>query len=734
MSALFNFSQTYDYFLAEHQRNSLDGQGGNITAVVRIGEYANASWNGNLKIMLFGNVEPYAGALDVVGHELTHGLTESSAGLVYENQSGALNESFSDIFGEMVEARVEGRNDWRMGSRLSAALRDFANPGSLTIGGLNRPYPARMSEFVQLPNTDDADHGGVHLNSSIINHAFWLLAEGLPGAIGRAEAARIFFRCLTQHLQAQSQFVDARLGCLASAEALFGAGSTQARKTAEAFDAVEILSAPETPAPPSVPVVQGPDSTLFLGPDPFFGDLTLYRREEARGDGVFGATFSGNIRLSRPAVSGDGEYVLYVDAFNDLCVAETANPNSRECLGFDGLVHSVAVSPDGRFGAFVFRDAQTGQPDNRISVIGFEDGAPPPVTYELLAPTVDGAPVDAVLYADAMNFGTDGTVLIYDTLSRLRFGTGPTVERWSISALNLATGKASIVVPPIEGVDTGNPSMGRAGNRYLAFDAQIEGSGDSAIIVMDLFTGQAVRIDTVAGQLGYPTFTGDEAALIYVQRDPQALFTGYSLARQALTPDRLGTQGSLELWVEDAILGVIYRRGAFTGSNRLPVAVLESPGAGTRVEPGTRVSLRVTASDPDGTVAKVEFYDGDDKLGEDAAAPFVFEWTPTLAGSHRLIARAIDNLGGVGDSAAVNLTVGGGTTEAPRLAVQRTAGGAMRLTVRGAAGDYVVQQSTDLRQWADVHPVAVGAGGEGSVEDSGGPANRPVLFYRARRN
>lgn len=732
VSAAFNFSQTYDYFLAQHSRNSLDGQGGNITAVVRITEYDNASWNGNLRIMLFGNTRQYAAALDVVGHELTHGLTETSAGLVYENQSGALNESFSDIFGEMVEAYVQGQNDWKMGSKLDKIFRDFQNPGALTIGGLNRPYPSKMSEFIQLQNTDDQDHGGVHLNSSIINHTFWLLAEGLPGAVGRRDAERIFFRCLTQHLQPQSQFIDARLGCLAAAEALFGKDSTQAKKVGEAFDATEILSAPETPAPTPVPVVQGDDSTLFVSADPFFGEVTLYRREAAQGDGDDGSDFAAPVLVSRPAVSGDGSVALFVASDNDLCIAETTDGRTTQCLGRPGLVHSVAVSPNGQLGAFVLRDQVTGNPEARITLINLATSATQ--TFNLVAPAIDGVPVDALLYADAMTFSTDSAVLYYDAVSRLHFGAGPTVERWSVYALHLATAKTAIVVPPIEGLDTGNPSMGRAGNRYLVIDALRESDGHSAIITLDLFTGGAANIGLAEGGLGFPTFTGDEAAVVYGQRDFNAFGSGRSLVRQALTGDRLGTQGDPTLWLFDAKLGVIYRRGAFTGTNAPPTLTVTAPASGANVAVGTAVTMTVNAADADGTVARVEFYDGDDRLGEDATAPYALTWTPAGAGSHRLIARAYDNLGAASDSAAVLVTVGGGTPgEGPRLAVQRQANGAMRVTVRGAAGLYTIQQSNDLRTWADIYPLTVDGSGVGFVDDAGGPANNRTLFYRARR-
>lgn len=251
VSAAFNFGLTCDYFWERFNRNSINGEGGNIKAVVRVGNMDNAFWSFSEKAMYFGDVRPYAASLNVVGHELTHGVVQFSAGLVYEFQPGALNEAFSDIFGEMVEARRDGQPDWKLGSGLDFVLRDFKNPGSRQYGG--RPYPKKMSEFFDLPNDRDSDYGGVHINSSIINHAFYLLAEGLPGAIGLGDAEKIFYRCLTVHLQNQSQFQDARLGCIASAEALFGIGSPQVYKVAEAFDAVEITGGLPTPRRPRSP-------------------------------------------------------------------------------------------------------------------------------------------------------------------------------------------------------------------------------------------------------------------------------------------------------------------------------------------------------------------------------------------------------------------------------------------------------------------------------------------------
>ena len=186
--------------------------------------------------MFFGDAAPFSSALDVVAHELTHGVTEHSANLLYEFQSGALNESFSDIFGVMVEAWARGEPDWKIGEEVNL-VRDLKDPHASF-----RSLPSKMSEYVQSPNTKAGDWGGVHVNSSIFNHCHYLLAAGLDGAIGAQDAEKIFYRALTQHLNPQSQFTDARLACTASAEELFGASSTQAQKVGEAFDAVEIFA------------------------------------------------------------------------------------------------------------------------------------------------------------------------------------------------------------------------------------------------------------------------------------------------------------------------------------------------------------------------------------------------------------------------------------------------------------------------------------------------------------
>lgn len=730
VSALFYFGHTYDYFFERHGRNSIDGNGANIQAVVRIGQMENAFWSGDLKMMFFGDVLPYAGAADVVGHELTHGLVQSSADLIYEVQSGALNEAMADIFGEMVEAKIAGRPDWQMGTDLGRILRNLKNPGALQIGGLNRPYPSKMSEYVELPNSDDGDNGGVHINSLIIGHTFYLLAEGLNGAIGLQDAAQIFYRCLTQRLQRQSQFIDARLGCIASAEALFGVGSTQARKTAEAFDAVEIFGAPPTPDPTPIPSVQGPDSTLLISFNPAFGGLALGRRETALNDPIDGVALVNSVKQARPAVSGDGTIAVFADGANDVCVVETDDSNTLECTGNDGLIHSVAISPDATLVAVVVRDQVTGQADNKITILDLARDTSR--TYDLLAPVIDGTPVDTVLSADSMVFTPDGKQLIYDAVSEIRFGGGAGVQRWSIFRINLPTDAVTVLVPPVAGLNFGNPNISRTGSRYLTFDAQEVVTGNTAVVNMDLFTGDFEIVGTVGQGWGYPCFNGDDTAVVFAAPDSNNTFTGYSLFRQGLAANRLATEGQRTLWLPDATVGVIYRRGAFVSSNAIPTAQLTSPiNHGTYTAPAN-LTLDATASDADGTVAKVEFYEGGNKLGESAGPQYRYSWSNVPAGKYRLFARALDNLGAIGDSTVIEVTVTGTNAPPIRLSAARLAGGVLRLSLEAAAGGYIVQMSENLTTWTDLHPVTVGASGVGTVDDST-TGNRSRLFFRARK-
>ncbi|KAA0546395.1 peptidase M4 family protein [Bacillus sp. BGMRC 2118] len=250
VDAHYNSEKVYDYFLNEHGRNSLDGNGMAIISRVHYGNnYNNASWNG--RWMTYGDgdgvfMTSLSAGLDVAAHEMTHGVISHSANLVYRNQSGALNESFADIFGALVDD-----SDWEMGEDIMAPaakadgvtrLRSLSDPNSVVVSNEQRRaystnggvYPDHMDEFYHMPTS--VDGGGVHVNSSITNHAAYLIGQ----EIGREKLGKIYYRALTVYLTANSNFSDARQAVVQSAIDLYGEGSTEVTAANVGFDAVGI--------------------------------------------------------------------------------------------------------------------------------------------------------------------------------------------------------------------------------------------------------------------------------------------------------------------------------------------------------------------------------------------------------------------------------------------------------------------------------------------------------------
>jgi Zn-dependent metalloprotease len=224
VSAMVNIRTVYQYYFDTFERNGLDGNNVNYTGVIHWGyNYNNAFFmadaleNGD-PIMAFGdgdgiNFSGFAKSLDIAALELQHGITAYEAELIYENQSGALNEAYSDLFACMVDD-----DDWRIGEDITLMepefVRDLADPTQ----GIE-PLPTHMDEYRHMPNTEEGDWGGVHINMSIPSHAGYLMAEGLENNIGRERTARIWYDALTNCLTSASEFEDARRCTIEAAEA-----------------------------------------------------------------------------------------------------------------------------------------------------------------------------------------------------------------------------------------------------------------------------------------------------------------------------------------------------------------------------------------------------------------------------------------------------------------------------------------------------------------------------------
>ncbi|MEU3180963.1 M4 family metallopeptidase [Streptomyces albidoflavus] len=227
---------TFELFLKSFGRDSIDGRGLPLNATVHYGkEYANAFWDGEQMVFGDGDGEVFLDftlPVDVIGHELAHGVTQYTANLVYRGQPGALNESVSDVFGSLLKQYTLGQNaedaDWLIGADVlgprveGKALRSMKEPGTAYDDDVlgKDPQPGSMADYVET----DQDNGGVHINSGIPNRAFYLVATALRGKAWE-RAGQIWYDVLTGgKLSAQADFAAFAALTAKAAEERFGRG------------------------------------------------------------------------------------------------------------------------------------------------------------------------------------------------------------------------------------------------------------------------------------------------------------------------------------------------------------------------------------------------------------------------------------------------------------------------------------------------------------------------------
>ena len=267
----------FDFYARTFFRNSIDGKGMPLISTIHYGQkFDNAMWDG--KQMIYGDGDGklfnrFTIARDVIGHELTHGVTQYAAGLEYHDQSGALNEHISDAFGIMVKQYTLGitasQSDWLIGAGLlgprvnGRAIRSMKAPGTAYDDPLlgKDPQPAHMRGYV----TGADDNGGVHINSGILNRAFFLAATAL-GGFTWVTVGRIWYLVLTERLLPTAGFQDFAIATVVKAGELYGVGGQVQTTIAEAWSAVGL------PVPPSL-------TKRATG-----GQILPFRRPRLRGD------------------------------------------------------------------------------------------------------------------------------------------------------------------------------------------------------------------------------------------------------------------------------------------------------------------------------------------------------------------------------------------------------------------------------------------------------------------
>ncbi|MFM7446972.1 MAG: M4 family metallopeptidase [Leptolyngbyaceae cyanobacterium] len=251
---------TYDLFFDIFERNSIDGKGLRLDSTIHYGEkYENAFWNGDQMVYGDGDGElfdRFTKAIDVIGHELTHGVTEYEANLIYYGESGALNESFSDVFGSLVKQRYQKETvdtaDWIIGEGLftdkvkGAGIRSMKAPGTAYDDPIlgKDPQPAHVKDMYK----GTADNGGVHINSGIPNYAFYLAAMEIHGGkdadnggYAWEKAGQIWYIALRDFLRSRANFKRAATILVMVAGELYGQKSLEQKAVRNAWTKVGVL-------------------------------------------------------------------------------------------------------------------------------------------------------------------------------------------------------------------------------------------------------------------------------------------------------------------------------------------------------------------------------------------------------------------------------------------------------------------------------------------------------------
>ncbi|NLU39307.1 MAG: T9SS type A sorting domain-containing protein [Bacteroidales bacterium] len=508
VSAHANTTATYEYLMKTFGRNSMNNQGGNIISFINVASddgtsMANAFWNGQAAFYGNGGSEfkPLAGAQDVISHELGHGVVSNTANLEYYGQSGAINETYADIFGCMVD-----RDDWLIGEDIvkttyfpSGALRNMADPHN---GGHSNDYywqPKHVSEMY----IGNDDNGGVHINSGIGNHAFYLFAT----SVSKEKAEQVFYRALAHYLTKSSQFIDFRVAVVQSARDLYGENSAEVAAAGRAFDSVGIYEEVIQEKNQDYQTNTGEEFMLSYDTQ-LFGFDKLYRSTADGKDfiGITNSTLKG-----KPSVTDDGSYAVFVSD-DDKIHALALDPTNPEesILSDEAFFDNVCISKDGNRLAAISTEIDA-------SIYVYDFNSRQWAQFELYNPTTshDNTFAGGVLYADAIEFDITGQYLIYDAYNELTSTTSDDINYWDIGFIKVwdntrntfAEGTISKLFTSLpENVSVGNPVFSKNSDNIIAFDYIDESTDEYYIIGANLLTGEWNSI--FANQtLGFPSFS-----------------------------------------------------------------------------------------------------------------------------------------------------------------------------------------------------------------------------------
>ncbi len=556
VSAHYNAGQAYEYFLNTHGRNSMSGDGQTIVSFINIADengnsFGNAFFNG--AGIWYGNGDsnffPLGRALDVAGHELSHGVVQASAGLIYRDESGAMNEAFADIFGAMID-----REDWLIGEDVvrpnafpSGALRNMEDPhngaqfGDISGGWQPRHFNERF--------TGSEDNGGVHINSGIINNAYYRYAVD----VGRSQAERVFYRALTVYLTRSSGFEELRFAAEQSAMDLFGADSRN--RVGQAFAAVGIGEATNTNFEENFDVNNGGDFLLASSED--LSELFIF--DLVTGANVLPGPLSTTPHRSKPSITDDGSRVVFVGMDNHIYLIDldwSTNPPRVEEQTITSTPdwRNAVISRDGNRIAFLEVVRNQGQ-DNLI--LAFDLETQTQSTFTLFNPSfTTGVETGNVAFADAMEFDHTGNVLMYDALNVIPSNLGGSdVEYWDIGFLTIwnpnlngwpLTDEVNKLFGSLpETISIGNPTYSKNSPFIIAFDLIEElanGNINNAVLGMNIESyDQVVTFENAF--LAYPNYSRTDEEMVFDAR----INSEDGVGRISLADDKITATSSIDL-------------------------------------------------------------------------------------------------------------------------------------------------------------------------------------------
>lgn len=592
VSAHYHAEKAYDYFKNTFSRESINGQGGNIISLINVVEddnsqMDNAFWNGYA--MFYGNGNqafnaPLCKALDVSGHELSHGVIQHTANLEYQGESGALNESFADVFGAMID-----RDDWKMGEDVvnpaffpSGALRDMANPHN---GGNSLSDPGWQPAHYSERYTGTQDNGGVHINSGIPNKAFQLFAT----SVGKDKAEQVFYRALDVYLLKSSIFIDCRNAVVQAATDLYGAAEVNAAKAA--FDAVGIGAGAGTD--PTTDIGTNPGDDYILMSDANYSALYIFTPE---GQEIANPLTTLN-PISRPSVTDDGSVVLFIaddNTMRGLFVNWNTGNVTEQIIQNEPIWRNVAVSKKGERLA-----ALTTDNDNLLWIYDF--GLQQWKEFALYNPTTgQGGPTTGdVLYADVIEWDFTGQWVMYDAFNRLNTTTGSGIEYWDIGFIrvwngsNFSGGQTEKLFAGLpENISIGNPTFSKNSDYIVAFDYIDEYWEEYYLLAVNIQSGDVGTIFENQ-DLSWPNYSVDDKQMVF-----DANSTGGTpvLAMTSLATDKINSTGTPAIYIEQGRWGVWFANGDRAINTTEVIAQRQLRAFPNPVDDGLTISFNVESA------------------------------------------------------------------------------------------------------------------------------------------